>query len=71
MQTNWEPDLVRATGVCAWCDSHFTDELVARYRARASPSGFAFVELRHLPSDEVRRLSIGAGGSALGGRSPV
>lgn len=56
MATNDEPGLVRTTGLCVQCDSHFRDELVARYPAPSMPSGFAHVELRHLPDRELEHL---------------
>lgn len=56
MATNDEPELVRTTDLCVQCDSYFHHELVARYRAASTPSGFAHVELRHLPDHELEHL---------------
>jgi hypothetical protein len=46
-------ELVRATGICARCDSRFTDQIVARYPAPSLPTRVAYVELRHLDAAEL------------------
>lgn len=47
------PKLVVASGCCARCDFRFIDELVAVWADRSAPSGFVFVELRHLQEDGI------------------
>jgi hypothetical protein len=49
-------ELVRATGICARCDSRFTDQIVARYPAPSLPTRVAYVELRHLDAAELGRV---------------
>ena len=58
----WEA--VRATGFCIACDSRFSNELVARIRSRAAPSGWAYIELRHLPVEVEVALLEGAPGAS-------
>jgi hypothetical protein len=43
--------IVRATGVCCRCDSHFHEELVLAVVDTRVPSGVVFIELRHLAGD--------------------
>jgi hypothetical protein len=57
-EPTWE--LVRATGMCIACDSRFRDELAARIQSPCAPSGWAYIELRHLPVEVEAALRQGA-----------
>jgi hypothetical protein len=39
--------LVRASGLCAWCDSRFINEIVWRIPDSAIPGGVLYIESRH------------------------
>ena len=58
----WE--LARTTDVCIACDFRFHDELVARISSRAAPSGWACIELRHLPIEVETALRQGGPGAS-------
>jgi hypothetical protein len=49
------PRLVRATGRCCRCDSHFREEEVLAMPDSRVPGGVAYLEVRHLRQAE--RLS--------------
>jgi hypothetical protein len=51
-------DIVRASGVCCHCDSRFRDEVVVRIADQAVPSGFVYIELRHLASARRDVLTV-------------